>query len=161
MAKVDYGFVYELMRAYDGGNLLVNKRYFGGKVEDFLDIPNSVMQEVRFKGNIYRYQGVEINIPWYLKRKRAIEKYLRNVEEKTFQGKLLPVSDEEIEYFNTYWGFNFIGLVSECLPDNCAAWVKTDSEGYSEKTLFVSLEAGKPVNDAFEVLFKPLAYIGG
>lgn len=151
---VEYAFVYELMRAYEGGNLLVNKRYFGGKVEDFLDIPKSIRQEVRLNGEVVRYQATELNIPWHLKRKTAIEKYLRKVEQDTFQGKLLPVTDEEIAHFNTYWGFPFIGLVSEPQGNDCAVWVS------DEEVIILSLKTGKPVNDAFEVFFKPLAYKG-
>ncbi len=62
---MEYSDVYELMRAYKGSNLLVNKRMIGGRVSEFLDIPNSYRQTIRDeKGNETYYQFFEFKVPF-------------------------------------------------------------------------------------------------
>ena len=149
----NYDFVYELMRAYRESSLLINKRVIGGKVKEFLDIPGSYKQiVVDEKGNKSYYQYIEFSVPSRYKSEKKIEKYLKGLEEKYFKGKLLYISDEEIERFNRYWELEFIGLV-EKLNKGGALVEKPDGE-----KICVSLRKGKRVPDVFEILFKPLAY---
>jgi len=61
---VTYNFVYELMRAYPGSNLLVNKRVVGGKVKNFLDISTSYRQVIIRNGKVERFQYFEFSIPF-------------------------------------------------------------------------------------------------
>lgn len=151
---IDYSFVYELMRAYKDSNLLINKRVIGGKVEDFLDIPGSYRQIVRdSEGKESRYQYIEFSVPNRLKREKKIEDYLRKIEEEVFKGKLLHISDEEIERFNEYWDLPFLGLVKDIDDKSSGCVIKPDGE-----KVCISLRRGKRVRDVFEVFLKPLAY---
>ncbi len=154
---ITYDFIYELMRAYKGSNLLVNKRLVGGKVESFLDIPNSIMQYVRLNGIENRYQAIEFHIPFHIKREKAIEEYFKKIEKEVFKDKLLPITDEEIEHFNQYWKLEHIGYVFSVSDeeDDIAIW-KSDKELH-----MFSLHRGKTLHDGFQIFFKPLAYKGG
>jgi len=151
---VSYDFVYELMRAYRDSNLLVNKRVVGGKVKEFLEIPDSYRQVVIDEnGNKTFYQYVEFKIPFYLKSEKALSKYLKKIEENVFKNSLLQISDEEIENFNRYWNLEFVGLIGSLENKNCAGIVKPSGE-----QVYVSLQKGKRLPDVYEILFKPLAY---
>ncbi len=154
--KVTYDFVYELMRAYKNSNLLVNKRICGGRVNEFLDIPNSIRQVIVRRGQVTLYQGVEFSIPFYIRKEQKIADYFQNeIESKLFKGKLLEMKDEEIEHFNQYWNLPFIGLLEKEPQDNFAMYLKGNEK------LILSLEIGKPVSDVFEIFFKPIPYKGG
>ena len=61
---IPYEFVYELMRAYPGSALLVNKRVVGGRVKNFLPIPNSYKQVIVERGEVKKFQYVEFSIPF-------------------------------------------------------------------------------------------------
>ena len=153
---MNFSFVYELMRAYKGSSLLVNKRLIGGRVREFVDVQNSYKQIVRDdKGIETLYQYFEFEVPFYLKREKAIERYLKQIE-RVFQGNLLFVSDDEINRFNTYWNLEFIGKTNRFLPVNSAKIISPDGREY-----YFSLEEGKELSDVFEVMFKPLPYTAG
>lgn len=153
---MEYLDLYELMRAYKDSKLLVNKRLIGGKVSRFVDLPNSYRQIVRDKeGRETYYQFFEFGVPFYLKREKAIEKYLRRLGEP-LEEMLLDVSDEEIEKFNQYWDLEFIGRTVDFKERNSAMLITPSGKKYC-----FSLEEGKELNDAFQVMFKPLPYTGG
>ena len=153
---MEFKDVYELMRAYKDSNLLVNKRLIGGRVSEFLDIPKSYRQVIRDdKGSETLYQFFEFKLPQRLKRERAIERYLKKLERK-FEDKLLPISDEEIEHFNEYWDLDFIGKTVEFKDKNSVMIINPKG-----KRFYFSLEEGKELNDAFQIMFKPLPYTGG
>ena len=153
---VTYDFVYELMRAYKNSHLLVNKRMVGAKVSEFLDIPRSYKQIIRDeKGDEQYFQFFEFKVPFYIKREKGIEKYFKRIE-NFFEGRIIPVSDEEIERYNQYWELPFIGKTIEFLPQN-SAMIETPK---GEKHYF-SLEKGKELPDVFEIMFKPLPYTAG
>ncbi len=155
--SITYDFIYELMRAYKDSNLLINKRVVGGQVEEFLDISNSYKQIVINENReMKKYQYIEIKILSRYRSERSLEKFFKRIETEIFQNKLLEISDEEIQYFNTYWNLNFIGLVSKLEDKNSAGIYKPDGNA-----IYVSLEKGKELPDVFEILFKPLAFIGG
>jgi len=164
---VEYSFVYELMRAYPNSKLLVNKRVVGGEVEEFLDIPHSYKQVIfDEKGRARKFQYVEWSLPFWLKFlptsfflwrqgwwKKLLTKHFKRIEEEVFEGKLLPVADEEIEKWNEYWGEQ-VYLLEECTNRNCAFVITPQGE-----TVIVGKEAkGKPVPDSFELVLKPLGY---
>jgi len=153
---VTYDFIYELMRAYNGSNLLVNKWLIGGKVEKFLDIENSVMQYIKMNGQVQRFQSIHFSVPFYLRKEKKIEEYLRKIEQNVFKNALLPISDEEIDNYNKYWKLDYIGYVFEIddNEDNIAIW------RYKNKLMMFSLHRGKVLSDAFQIFFKPLAYKG-
>ena len=148
-----YNDLYELMRAYKGAKLLVNKRLIGGRVSQFIDLPNSYRQVIRDEeGKEVYYQFFEFKLPFYLKREKAIEKYLKKLGEP-LEKVLLDISDEEIEKFNQYWDLDFIGMTQEFKEKNSAMVETPKGQRY-----FFSLEEGKELNDAFQVFFKPLPY---
>jgi hypothetical protein len=153
---VTYDFIYELMRAYNGSNLLVNKWLIGGKVEKFLDIENSVMQYIKMNGQVQRFQSIHFSVPFYLRKEKKIEEYLKKIEQNVFKNALLPISDEEIDNYNKYWKFDYIGYVFEINDneDDIAIW------RYKNKLMMFSLRRGKVLSDAFQIFFKPLAYKG-
>lgn len=154
---MEYSDVYELMRAYEGSNLLVNKKVIGGRVSEFLDIPNSYRQTIRDeKGNETYYQFFEFKVPFTLKREKKIVEYLKNYFESKFKGKLLEVSDEEIERYNQYWGLDFIGLTYKFEERNASQIITPSGNVYN-----FSLEKGKELSDVYEVMFKPLPYTAG
>ena len=144
------------MRAYKNSKLVVNKRLIGGKVSHFVDLPNSYKQVVRDSlGNETYYQFFEFKVPFYLKREKAIEKYLTKLG-KPLEDVLLEISDEDIERFNEYWDLDFIGKTVDFKEKNSAMIETPKGERY-----YFSLEEGKELNDAFQVMFKPLPYTGG
>lgn len=148
--------IYELMRAYRDSNLLVNKRFVGGRVSKFVEIPNSYKQVIRDKdGNETYYQFFEFKVPFYLKREGAITRYLKKIEEK-FENTLVDITDEEIDEFNRYWDLDFIGKTVEFREKNSAMIINPKGEKY-----YFSLEDGKELNDAFQIMFKPLPYTAG
>jgi len=164
---VEYSFVYELLRAYEGSNLLINKRVAGGEVGEFLEIPNSYKQIIfDEEGKARKFQYIEWSLPFWLKffftsffllRQKWWEKFLRRffekIEREVFEGKLLPVSDEEIKRWNTYWG-EPIYLLEECTNKDCGMVITPKGE-----TVIVGKEPkGKPVPDTFELVLKPLGY---
>jgi hypothetical protein len=153
---VTYDFIYELMRAYNGGNLLVNKWLIGGKVEKFLDIENSVMQYIKMNGQVQRFQSIHFSVPFYLRKEKKIEEYLKKIEQNVFKNALLPITDEEIDNYNKYWRLDYIGYVFEINDneDDIAIW------RYKNKLMMFSLHRGKVLSDAFQIFFKPLAYKG-
>ncbi len=152
-----YKDIYELMRAYKGSNLLVNKWHIGGRVSEFVDIPNSYKQIVRDEnGNEFKYQFFRYRIPATLKTERKIEGYLKKYVESKFQGKLLPIENEEIEKFNQYWDLDFIGL-TKSLDFRNSAKIETPKG----EVLYFSMEKGKELSDVYEVMFKPLPYTAG
>lgn len=164
---VDYGFVYELMRAYRGGNLLINKKVVGGKVKNFLEIPNSYRQVIYDEnGNPQYFQYFEFSIPFHLKflptsfwriRQKWWEKPLENffkwIEKENFKNNLLPVTDEEIEKYNTYWGID-VFMAKECTYKNCAS-VYTPK---GEVIHITTQRTGKRVPDVWELVLKPLGF---
>ena len=154
--KVTYNFIYELMRAYNSGNLLVNKWLIGGKVEKFLDIENSVMQYIKVNGKVQRFQSIHFKVPFYLRKEKKIEEYFKKIEQDVFKNALLPISDEEIDHYNQYWKLDYIGYVFEIddNEDDIAIW------RYKDKLMMFSLHRGKVLSDAFQIFFKPLAYKG-
>jgi len=153
---VTYDFIYELMRAYNGSNLLVNKWLIGGKVEKFLDIENSVMQYVKVNGQVQRFQSIHFSVPFYFRKEKKIEEHFKKIEQNVFKNALLPISDEEIDNYNKYWKLDYLGYVFEIEDneDNIAIW------RYKNKLLMFSLQHGKVLSDAFQIFFKPLAYRG-
>jgi len=153
---VTYDFIYELMRAYNDSNLLVNKWLIGGKVEKFLDIENSVMQYVKVNGQVQRFQSIHFSVPFYLRKEKKIEEYFKKIEQDVFKNALLPISDEEVENYNKYWKLDYLGYVFEVEDneDDIAIW------RYKDKLMTFSLHHGKVLSDAFQIFFKPLAYRG-
>ena len=153
---VTYDFIYELMRAYNGSNLLVNKWLIGGKVEKFLDIENSVMQYIKMNGQVQRFQSIHFSVPFYLRKEKKIEEYLKKIEQNVFKNALLPMTNEEIDNYNKYWKLNYLGYVFEINDneDDIAIW------RYKNKLMMFSLHRGKVLSDAFQIFFKPLAYKG-
>jgi hypothetical protein len=164
---VEYSFVYNLQRAYKDGNLLINKRVCGGEVKDFLDIPNSYKQVIYDeKGKARKFQYIEWSLPFWLKffptsfflmRQKWWEKILTNyfqkIEREIFEGKLLPIKEEEIEYWNTYWNVQ-VYLLKECTLKSCGVVITPKRE-----SVIVGLEnKGKPVPDSFQLFLKPLGY---
>ena len=154
--KVTYDFIYELMRAYNSGNLLVNKWLIGGKVEKFLDIENSVMQYIKVNGQVQRFQSILFKVPFYLRKEKKIEEYLKKIEQNVFKNALLPITDEEIDHYNQYWKLDYLGYVFEINDDedDVAIW------RYKDKLMMFSLHRGKVLSDAFQIFLKPLAYRG-
>jgi len=136
--------------------LLVNKRNFGGRVEEFLDIPKSYKQVIiDDKGNIQKYQWIETGVPSRYRTEKKITRYLKQLEEKLFKNKLLLVSDEEIKEFGKYVEVDYIGL-TKSLKEKSSAMLETPKGIY-----YFSLEEGKELNDAFIIMFKPLPYTAG
>jgi len=154
--KVTYDFIYELMRTYNGSNLIVNKWLIGGKVEKFLDIESSVMQYIKVNGQVQRFQSIHFKVPFYLRKENKIEEYLKKIEQDVFKNALLPISDDEIENYNKYWKIDYLGYVFEIddNEDDIAIW------RYKDKLMMFSLHRGKVLSDAFQIFFKPLAYKG-
>lgn len=153
---MEFKDIYELLRAYKGSNLLVNKRLIGGRVLQFLDIPRSYKQIIRDKnGKEVYYQFFEFKVPFHLKREKAIERFLKKIESK-FEGKLLQITDKEIENYNQYWDLDFIGKTVDFKEKNSAMIVNPKGEKF-----YFSLEEGKELNDAFQVMFKPIPYTAG
>ncbi|GEM_PF-1333266 len=170
---VTYNFVYELMRAYPGSNLLVNKRVVGGKVKNFLDIPNSYRQVIIRNGKVERFQYFEFSIPFFLKffplsvwllktswREKLLETFFERMERDIFKNRLLPVGDGEIENYNSFWGKEVYRLRHEVddypfNPEHLYAIVQKPNG----EIFFVSTEPkGKLLPDVYEVLLKPLPY---
>jgi len=169
---IPYEFVYELMRAYPGSALLVNKRVIGGRVKNFLPIPNSYKQVIVERGEVKKFQYVEFSVPFFLKffplsvwlfrvswRERLLENFFKRLERELFKD-LLSVEDEEIERYNRFWGKEVYRLRHE-----------VDDYPFSEEHLyaiiqkpngeifFVSTEPkGKLLPDVYEVLLKPIPY---
>ena len=170
---IPYSFVYELMRAYPNSHLLVNKRVIGGKVKNFLNIPNSYKQVIIKNGQVERFQYFEFSAPFWLKffpisvwliktswRERFLINFLKKIEKEIFNNNLLPLSDKEIENLNTHWKKEVYRLRHEVDdypfdPNHTYALVQKPNG----EIFFVSTEPkGKLLPDVYEVLLKPLPY---
>lgn len=150
-----YNDLYELMRAYRDSNLLVNKLYCGARVSSFISIPSyrQIIRDATGKESYYQY--FEFKLPFYIKREKAVERFFKRTE-TLFSGVILPVSDEEIESFNTYWELPFIGLTQEFLPFSSSMIIRPDGSRY-----YFSLVEGKELSDVFQIFFKPIPFSGG
>lgn len=152
---MEFKDIYELMRAYKSSNMVINKSYIGCRVKEFLDIP-SYKQIIRdSSGREEYYQYFEFSVPFYIKRERRIERYLKRIEDR-FSKVIQPIEDDEIEYYNQYWDMDFIGLVYEFLPYSSACVISPSGESY-----YFSLVEGKELSDVFQIFFKPIPYTGG
>lgn len=152
---MNFSYFYELMRAYPDSNLLVNKHHVGCIVNKFVRMNNAFYQIIRVDGEEIKVQFIRFSISSFAKREKAIIKHLKKIENKFGENNIIPIDDEKILMYNTYWDVSHIGLTHNLLDDNAAMIVLPDG-----KKMYFSLETGKGLSDVWQVVFKPLPYFG-